>query len=1502
MAAPPGETNRLFVVERAGRIIVITNLVVPNRTVFLDVTNSTESTILETGLLGLVFHPGFATNRTFFTFRTLFTSSPAAIGGFHDQLSRYQVDPQDPNRALAGSETPVLVQLDDNATHNGGDLHFGSDGYLYVSFGDEGPPLSQASPLSQSIDRHLFGTILRLDVDRRPGSLLPNPHPSVTSEYRIPPDNPFVGATVFQGLPVNPDEVRTEIYALGFRNPWRFWIDPLSGNLYCGDVGSSTIEEIDLVEAGGNYGWPYLEGDLPNPFASQLPPVFEPKPPLATYTHGNKSDQGNSVVGGLIYRGSALPGLYGHYIFGDHVRGQVWAIDQNIAGSHAPVVRLTADAGLCAFATDPRDGEILLANFRDGQIRRLVYHSPEITPLPTRLSETGAFSDLASLTPNPGIIPFQVAVPFWSDHALKSRWFALPDATSKIGFRETGNWQFPVGMVWIKHFELELTNGVPESRRRLETRFLVRNHEGVYGVTYRWNEDQQDATLVAESGRDEQFIIRDGANSRLQTWRYPSRAECVTCHSELGGLALGFNTAQLNRETDYGYGPVNQIEALRAAGYIDGIVPAADTLWRLARSDDTTQPFHHRLKSYFAANCVYCHQPGSRSALGAVWDARIQTSLATSGLLASHLVTPYNPASSFLHYRISVNDLTRMPPIGSSEIDSNAVVLVEDWINTLLPGPWQGDDIGDPPRYGGALWRNGVCEVSGAGTGIGTALDSFYFVHAPLTTNGQIVSRLVTVGSNSGQAGLVLRQSTNAGAMGAAILVSADGQVRAQFRLEPDVPAIAGGTASITLPCWLCLAREGSLITASFSRDGLTWQLLDSQPVSLPSLVDVGLGASSQSPYSYLTAQFDNADVMSIRIIKPVEGSRLTVPAPVTITAEVLGLASDALSVAFRSDGHLIGTAAPPYSFTWSNPPAGTHELTAHVIHPSGATVSSPPVIIHADLPSALAAILGTDNLTQGNWIGQYGRRGFAAPGIGTNLPEASLSLEGAGEIVWSTTTLSSPALSHPAGGRVAAAWTNDSELTIDLDLNAGVTRQISLYFLEWLSYKVLAVDILDRHTGTQLAHAEFRTIQTGSYLKLAGRGALRILIRPLIGPPATLSGIFIDDYSQTPPSVQLTAPADQTILRAPVNLALAAQVVLGDRSAVSVEFYANSELIGTVLTPPYAITITNMLEGDYEIVARAVDDLGFSAQSEPAWVRMQLPPAQARFLGSDEVTQGDWIGHYGQEGAWLAALESTVAVPLSIKASPNELFIWTWTESDRNALQTPINSQRIAACWVDSETLEFQVAIQDGHPRQLALYFLEWNSDARFERVEWSDPTTGAVLDSREVRRFSQGRYLIYLVTGRARLRVTRLQSNAVLSAFFFDPPPGPYRQWQMQSFPSYEWSDNTIVGELANPDADPFNNYLEFALGLDPLGPDASPYLAVTRHDSEVELVFRRVAGGGVPLGFEASDNLVTWQRAGDEVRVVQTVPEGLYEKVTARLPATKSIRFLRLTVERP
>jgi glucose/arabinose dehydrogenase/mono/diheme cytochrome c family protein len=689
LATPPGETNRLFIVEQAGRIVVITNLASPTRTVFMDIASRCLiGGSGEGGLLGLAFHPQYASNRSFFVFYT------ATGTGFSNRISRFTTQALNPNAADTNSEVILIGQFDEASNHNAGSLHFGPDGYLYASLGDEGDG-NDTRNNSQTITGDFFAGIIRIDVDKKPGSLPPNHHPAIVAptNYAIPPDNPYIGVTNFNGTNISPASVRTEFHAIGLRNPFRMSFDPLTGDLYAGDVGQAAREEVDLIRKGGNYGWAYREGKIAGPKGTSNSPTNYVEP-LLDYLRGSATNQGNVVTGGAVYRGNRFPELVGRYVFSDYGSGHIWSMSHD--GTAATSFNwLTTDNNISSFGYDPRDGELLMTDLTAGQVKRLAYAAAATNALPQDLADTGVFSDLQSLTPNPGILPYDLNVPFWSDGALKSRWFSVPATNLTIAFDPMGPWIAPTSTVWVKHFDLPLTSGVPASARRIETRVLVKNSSpsGGYGVTYRWGSSLTNAVIAPAAGLDELFLVNDGGTVRTQVWHYPSRTECMQCHNSSAGLALGFSAPQLNRDRLYDGVASNQIAALSGVGYFDTNVTGIRLLRKLAEPTNTSFSVEYRARSYLQANCAQCHFPGGPTPAG--WDARALTPLSAANIVNgepantlgdtnNRVARPGSPTNSMLHTRIATRGPLQMPPVGSTVVDTQGVALVAAWISTEL--------------------------------------------------------------------------------------------------------------------------------------------------------------------------------------------------------------------------------------------------------------------------------------------------------------------------------------------------------------------------------------------------------------------------------------------------------------------------------------------------------------------------------------------------------------------------------------------------------------------------------------------------------------------------------------------------------------------------------------------------------------------------------------------------------------------------------------------------
>ena len=426
--------------------------------------------------------------------------------------------------------------------------------------------------------------------------------------------------------------------------------------------------------------------------------------PILDYPHNFGDTGGFSVTGGFVYRGSRFPDLIGHYIFADYVSGNVWSllVDNGVATNWT---KLVDDGGMAGFYPEPVSGDVLACDRDAGLVKRLV--GQVTSNVPQTLESTGVFADLNNLTPNPGIEPYDLNVPFWSDGAIKTRWFSVPDTNDTLIFSDVGNWGFPSNAVWIKHFDLELTNGVASSRQRLETRLLVKTDTGAYGLTYRWGSSTSDAVLVPASGLDESFRIDDGGTIRTQVWHYPSQSECLQCHTPVAGHVLGFRTDQLNRTLDYVTGNNNQLLALQHAGYLAGDVPSPGSLRSLAPGHDESISLTHRVRSYLQANCAQCHVPGG-SAQGE-WIAASATPLELARIIEGNLINnggdPTNRvirrgdvAHSMLLTRLSMRGNGQMPPLASTVVDTQAVAMLTAWIGELTDyqtlAEWQIEHFG----------------------------------------------------------------------------------------------------------------------------------------------------------------------------------------------------------------------------------------------------------------------------------------------------------------------------------------------------------------------------------------------------------------------------------------------------------------------------------------------------------------------------------------------------------------------------------------------------------------------------------------------------------------------------------------------------------------------------------------------------------------------------------------------------------------------------------------
>ena len=676
------DSNLMYVGSRDGRMVTV-NPATGASSAFLDISNRVW-TGQDSGLLGLAFHPEFgqpgSSNGDFF-----YLYYVTRFGGDEFiRLSRFERN-EGQSTANPSSEFVLIQQRLGPTLHRGGGLLFGNDGLLYLSIGDLGWP-----ERTQSITDIFVGGVLRIDVDQDPMSshpivteLQPNDADSFNRGYFIPDSNPWVGES----------GALEEFYAVGSRNPHRMSVDRVTGRILIGNVGSNpsdglptTHEEINELSAGANFGWPFREAS--EDFAPR------PSPLLGTVVDPNyvyPRSTGGCIIGGHVYRGSALPQLFGRYIVGDCTNNLVWAMSDDAGNGPAELLFTAPASPVTAFGID-QEGEVYVGG-GGSTVYRLAPSGPSVAEPPLLLSQTGAFADLATLEPAPGFIPYGMNNPLWSDGSLKRRWVGVPNDGNantpgeKITASATGDWTFPEGTVFMKHFELAQSDG---SIRRLETRFMANGEDGRYwGVTYRWFPDGSDAELLTE-GLDE---VVDG-----QVWHYPSRQECLQCHNTTANEVLGPRTAQLNRPYYYSETgtTANQISTFQSLGLFESPLGNPDALPKAVSNHTLSATLEARVKSYLSSNCAHCHRPGGqgRGVFDTQFDTPLQSANIVNGGLADELgipnarvVSPQDLGASVMHERLSLLGGAAMPPLAKNVVDEEALELFQAWVAAVNDGP-----------------------------------------------------------------------------------------------------------------------------------------------------------------------------------------------------------------------------------------------------------------------------------------------------------------------------------------------------------------------------------------------------------------------------------------------------------------------------------------------------------------------------------------------------------------------------------------------------------------------------------------------------------------------------------------------------------------------------------------------------------------------------------------------------------------------------------------------
>jgi putative heme-binding domain-containing protein len=594
--------------------------------------------------------------------------------------------------ATADARSEEIILTWPAGGHNGGCLQFGTDGMLYISTGDgSGPNPPDGRTAAQDVS-NLFGCVLRIDVRKKAGG----------KNYAVPADNPFVEL----------DGARPEIWAYGLRNPWKFGIDRKTGDIFAADNGWESWEMVHRIVRGGNCGWPIMEGRaVLRSEVTQGPTSI--RPPVKDHSH----TEANSVIGGPIYRGSKLPELDGTFIYGDYITGTIWGLKSDGKDSYTHQVLVDTDQRITAFA-ESSAGELFVLDYDyTGQIYELIPSglTDKSANFPKLLSETGLFTSLKTMTPAPGVVPYDVVVERWVDGANSKRWVAIPGTGLITLSKEKTAAVYPEGTVFAKQLTLPIDGTGPDKSLEipLETQLLHYENGRWHPYSYLWNDEKSDAMLVDSAGTDHEFqyALPTAARGEVdeRSWHANAENECRMCHNAGSGFVLGFVPNQLNRAIRSSNENLqNQLDLLARQKVIAKASRPDNVRGKLVDPHDESQSLNDRARSYLHGNCSSCHHPGGNAIVSFYLRRELPfdelktnkgTGIGTFGLEHAKLIVPGDPYRSVLLYRMSKLGYARMPYIGSRVVDSTGVALIEKWIGSM---PHQMSDQDSAPVQPGS--------------------------------------------------------------------------------------------------------------------------------------------------------------------------------------------------------------------------------------------------------------------------------------------------------------------------------------------------------------------------------------------------------------------------------------------------------------------------------------------------------------------------------------------------------------------------------------------------------------------------------------------------------------------------------------------------------------------------------------------------------------------------------------------------------------------------------
>lgn len=597
----------------------------------------------EVKLYSMVLHPDFEKNS--YLYVCLFSKKWADIGA-GNKIFRYELKVSGDKVVLCEEERKLVLEWQTDG-HDGCDMRFGHDKMLYISTGDGQKPADPGNS-GQHTD-NLRGSILRIDVSSIP--------------YCIPEDNPFVKDA----------SVRPEVWAYGYRNPWRMHFDQYN-NLWVADNGEDLWEMVHSVKKGDNAGWSAYEGGRAYRLENLGGPVKKVAFPKITHSH----TEAQSIIGGLEYKGEKFPSLRDSIIYGDFVTGKVWCFKTDEDSSIVDHKRIADSDSFIAIEQDSHKELIFLGT--EGKLYKLKKNPvvSEKQTFPKKLSETGLFRDVSRHKVAEGVNPYEIAIPLWRDGAEGDRYFALPRGIKRPIYFRGGDGYVVFGDGAV------VMNTVSKAGKRRETQLIVKDKNEFFFYTYAWDDGEKDAYLVPSNG--ETKVFSDGLE-----WTYMSRSSCTTCHTAKTGFVNSFSFRQMSSLNQKAFLKWQENKLITSWGQEHETTPYPQWIGKLP---DDRMKLGNLARGYLDVNCGSCHMEGG-AAGRAQFKLKSKFKLADSGLLykkpmldisgneGTHLITPAHPELSAILQRMSTRGAGKMPIIGSDTVDEDAVKLLEQWIKLL---------------------------------------------------------------------------------------------------------------------------------------------------------------------------------------------------------------------------------------------------------------------------------------------------------------------------------------------------------------------------------------------------------------------------------------------------------------------------------------------------------------------------------------------------------------------------------------------------------------------------------------------------------------------------------------------------------------------------------------------------------------------------------------------------------------------------------------------------